>query len=56
MASTTTDYSEIQQNEIEALRSIFMEDFVEEEIKTGAWNVRYNMSEVWRTFCVIIEA
>ncbi|MCJ1247866.1 hypothetical protein MMC30_005081 [Trapelia coarctata] len=38
MASTTTDYSEIQQNEIEALRSIFMDDFVEEEVKTGAWN------------------
>ena len=34
-----TNYAEIQQNEIEVLRSIFMEDFVEKEGKTGAWNV-----------------
>ena len=39
MAPTVTDYLEIQENEINALRSIFMEDFVEEEVKTGAWNV-----------------
>ncbi|MCJ1402394.1 hypothetical protein MMC11_005614 [Xylographa trunciseda] len=38
MAAMTTDYAEIQQNEIEALRSIFMEDFVEHKAKTGAWN------------------
>ncbi|MCJ1421819.1 hypothetical protein MMC32_008186 [Xylographa parallela] len=38
MAPTTTDYAEIQQNEIEALRSIFMEDFVEHKAKAGAWN------------------
>ena len=38
MAPTTTNYSEIQRDEIEALRSIYMEDFVEEEAKTGAWN------------------
>jgi hypothetical protein len=39
MASAKTDYAEIQQNEIDVLRSIFMEDFVEEEVKPGAWNV-----------------
>ena len=38
MAPNTTNYSEIQRDEIEALRSIYMEDFVEEEAKTGAWN------------------
>lgn len=37
MAPTITDYSEIQHDEIEALRSIYMDDFVEEEAKTGAW-------------------
>ena len=37
MAPTTTNYSEIQHDEIEALRSIYMDDFVEEEAKTGAW-------------------
>jgi len=40
MAPTATNYSEIQNDEIEALRSIYMDDFVEEELKTGAWNVR----------------
>ena len=38
MAPTTTNYSEIQRDEVEALRSIYMEDFIEEEAKTGAWN------------------
>ena len=37
MAPTTTNYSEIQHDEIEALRSIYMDDFIEEEVKTGAW-------------------
>ena len=37
MAPTTTNYSEIQHDEIEALRSIYMDDFMEEEAKTGAW-------------------
>lgn len=37
MAPTTTNYSEIQHDEIEALRSIYMDDFVVEEAKTGAW-------------------
>lgn len=41
MASTPniTNYTEIQENEVEVLRSIFMEDFVEEKAKSGAWNV-----------------
>ena len=39
MAQRNTNYDEIQQNELEVLRSIFMEDFVEEEMKTVAWNV-----------------
>lgn len=34
-----TDYAEIQQMEIDALKSIFMEDFEEEEMKAAAWNV-----------------
>lgn len=39
MAPRTTNYAEIQQDEMEALRSIYMEDFEEEAVKTGAWNV-----------------
>ena len=38
MAPSITNYAEIQHDEIEALRSIYMEDFVEIETKTGAWN------------------
>lgn len=34
-----TNYNEIQQNEVDALRSIFMSDFIEKEAKTGPWNV-----------------
>ena len=37
MAPVTTNYSEIQRDEIEALRSIYMDDFLEEEAKTGPW-------------------
>ena len=37
MTPTTTNYSIIQHDEIEALRSIYMDDFLEEEAKTGAW-------------------
>lgn len=37
MATTRTNYSEIQHDEIEALRSIYMDDFIEKEAKTGAW-------------------
>jgi hypothetical protein len=36
---STTNYEEIQQNEIKALQSIYMEDFMEEEAKAGAWKV-----------------
>lgn len=34
-----TKYAEIQQDEIDALRSIYMDDFEEQEAKVGAWNV-----------------
>ena len=37
MAPVITNYSEIQHDEIEALRSIYMDDFLEEESKTGPW-------------------
>lgn len=43
MASRTTNYQEIQQDELDALRSIYMEDFKEEAVKTGAWNVCGNV-------------
>lgn len=39
MAPPTTNYAEIQQDEIEALRSIYMEQFQEDTPKVGAWNV-----------------
>lgn len=39
MAHLITNYIEIQNDEIEALRSIYMGDFSEEKIRTGAWNV-----------------
>ena len=38
MARPLTNYSEIQHDEIEALRSIYPDDFFEEEAKIGAWN------------------
>ena len=38
MAPTITKYSELQRDEIEALRSIYPNDFVEEAAKVGAWN------------------
>ena len=38
-----TNYSEIQQNEAEALRSIYMEDFEDVAAKPGAWNVRHHV-------------
>ena len=43
--ASTTNYVEIQQNEIDALQSIFMEDFVEDETKAGPWNVGCNTSK-----------
>ena len=39
MAPNVTNYAEIQNDEIEALRSIYMDDFLEHDIKPGAWNV-----------------
>lgn len=38
MAPNTTNYAQIQEDEITSLRSIYMDDFVEEAVKTGAWN------------------
>ncbi|KAL8640931.1 MAG: hypothetical protein Q9228_002205 [Teloschistes exilis] len=38
MAPSTTKYSEIQHDEIEALRSIYMGEFQEQSLKVGAWN------------------
>ena len=37
MAPPLTNYHEIQQDEIEALRSIYPDDFFEEEAKLGPW-------------------
>lgn len=41
--SPATNYAEIQQDEVEALASIFMEEFHEEEAGKGAWNVGGSM-------------
>ncbi|KAL9596121.1 MAG: hypothetical protein Q9219_006020 [cf. Caloplaca sp. 3 TL-2023] len=38
MAPQTTNYAEIQRDEIEALRSIYMDQFKEKEAKVVAWN------------------
>jgi hypothetical protein len=38
-ASATTNYDEIQKNEVDVLRSIYMDDFEEVAVKAGAWNV-----------------
>lgn len=38
-AIPVTNYAEIQQNEVEALRSIYMDDFHEVKSKSAAWNV-----------------
>ncbi|MCJ1313807.1 hypothetical protein MMC25_007487 [Agyrium rufum] len=37
-APQTTNYVEIQENEVEALRSIYMDDFREMKSKTAVWN------------------
>jgi hypothetical protein len=37
--SQRTNYEEIQENELQALSSIFMDDYVEVKPKTSAWNV-----------------
>ena len=34
-----TNYGEIQQNEVAALQSIYMEDFVEVKTRAAAWSV-----------------
>lgn len=39
MMGQSTNYADIQQDEIQALQSIYMDDLYEEGIKTGAWNV-----------------
>ena len=39
MAPNVTNYTEIQNDEIQALRSIYMEDFEENEATPGPWNV-----------------
>lgn len=41
MAPSITNYAEIQHDEIEVLRSIYMDDFVEDKVKPGAWNVGF---------------
>lgn len=46
---------EIQQDEIEALRSIYMEDFEEEEIRTGAWNVGDSIPGISDALLVVIH-
>lgn len=45
MTPPVTNYTEIQNDEIEVLRSIYMDDFVEEKPKAGAWNV--SIFEFW---------
>lgn len=52
MAPAPTNYAEIQQDEIEVLRAIYMENFTEEEAKTGAWNVRTHLSS-FRCHCCV---
>lgn len=39
--SELSELHEIQTNEIEALKAIFMDDFTEVEEKKTAWNVRW---------------
>ena len=38
MGPSVTNYAEIQQEEVEVLRSVYADDFVEEKPKTAAWN------------------
>lgn len=42
---TTTNYREIHQNEAEALRSIYGDDFEEIEHRPSAWQVRAVFSD-----------
>jgi RWD domain len=39
-----TDYKEMQQNELAALQSIYMEDFEEVKVKAAAWSVCFDDS------------
>ena len=39
MAPNVTNYTEIQNDEVQVLRSVFMEDFQENEATPGPWNV-----------------
>ena len=41
-ASIRTDYASIQQNEVAALQSIYMDDFKSVQVKPAAWSVRLN--------------
>ena len=50
MPQSVTKYAEIQQDEIEALRSIYMNDFEEQEAKVGAWNVGQPSHLPWFLF------
>ncbi len=45
----TTDYVEIQQNEVAVLQSIYMEDFEKAQVKAAAWSV----SIVYPSFSVM---
>lgn len=49
--ASATDFLEIQRNEVEALRSIYMDDFEEGQVKKGAWN-----SSSERTFQLRLKA
>lgn len=49
--ASATDFLEIQRNEVEALRSIYMDDFEEGKVKKGAWN-----SNAERTFQLRLKA
>lgn len=51
-ALQTTNYQEIHQNEAEALRSIYGEDFEDIELRRAAWQVRLHVSEQWLEFHV----
>ena len=54
MAPLATDYEAIQQDEVEALRSIYMDDFKEQQKKT-AWNVGATPPAV-HSFSILVQA
>lgn len=51
MTPATTNYAEIQRDEMDVLHSIYMDDFIEDEVKTGAWNVGSN-DPLWLSRCL----